>query len=66
MQAYYVNQQYRRAFDLLKRSELLEQDPRCCYLAALCLAETRSWEECLNILGGWDDDEVLSRFTAQV
>ena len=65
-QAFFMNGQFRRAFTLLKKSDLVEQDPRCCYLAARCLAELRDWEQCLAMLGGWDDEEVLSKLDSQV
>lgn len=61
-----MSKQYRRALSLLKKTGLHEQDLRCCYLAALCLAEIGSWEECLSTLGGWDEQEVLDNFAAQV
>ena len=60
VQAYFMNKQYRRALNLLKTSDLIEQDPRCRYLAACCLAEIMDWEECLSMLGGWDDDDVMT------
>ena len=61
-----MNGQFRRAFTLLKKADLVEQDPRCCYLAARCLAKLRDWEQCLAMLGGWDDEEVLSKLDFQV
>ncbi|KAK9823965.1 hypothetical protein WJX72_006697 [[Myrmecia] bisecta] len=57
-QAYYMGKQYRRALMLLKRSELVDADVRFRYLAARCLAECHDWEECLAMLGGWENEEA--------
>lgn len=55
-----MDKQYRRTIHLLKTQDMIEQDPRCRYLAASCLAEIKDWEECLCMLGGWEDDEVMA------
>lgn len=66
IQAYYMDKQYRRAHNLLKTSGLADSDPRGCHLAAQCLAEIKDWEGCLNLLGGWDSDNVLQKYKKQV
>lgn len=57
-QAFYMGKQWRRALALLRNAGLIEADVRCRYLAARCLAEVQDWEECLNVLGGWDESEL--------
>lgn len=59
-QAFYMDKQYRRALTLLKGSDLIEQDVRFRYLAAKCLVECREWEECLMMVGGWEEDSLES------
>ncbi len=58
LQAFYMGRQWRRALALLRNAGLIEADIRCRYLAARCLAEVKDWEECLNVLGGWDESEL--------
>ncbi len=65
LQALYMGKQWRRALALLRNAGLIEADVRCRYLAARCLAEVQDWEECLNVLGGWDESE-LEALTMQV
>ena len=60
LQAFYMDKQYRRALTLLKGSDLIEQDVRFRYLAAKCLVECREWEECLMMVGGWEEDSLDS------
>ena len=60
MQAFYMDKQYRRALTLLKGTDLVEQDVRFRYLAAKCLVECQEWEECLKMVGGWEDDSLDS------
>ena len=57
-----MDKQYRRALTLLKGSDsdLIEQDVRFRYLAAKCLVECREWEECLMMVGGWEEDSLDS------
>ncbi|KAK9828405.1 hypothetical protein WJX81_004996 [Elliptochloris bilobata] len=57
-QALYMGRQWRRALALLRSAGLVEADVRGRYLAARCLAEVREWEECLLVLGGWDDTDA--------
>ncbi|KAK9905515.1 hypothetical protein WJX75_001308 [Coccomyxa subellipsoidea] len=57
-EAFYMGRQWRRALALLRNAGLIEADIRCRYLAARCLAEVQDWEECLNVLGGWDESEL--------
>ncbi|CAL8472035.1 g11577 [Coccomyxa elongata] len=57
-EALYMGKQWRRALALLRNAGLIEADVRCRYLAARCLAEVQDWEECLNVLGGWDESEL--------
>ncbi|EIE23608.1 TPR-like protein [Coccomyxa subellipsoidea C-169] len=57
-EAFYMGRQWRRALALLRNAGLIEADIRCRYLAARCLAEVKDWEECLNVLGGWDESEL--------
>lgn len=59
-QAFYMDKQYRRALTLLKGSDLIEQDVRFRYLAAKCLVECQEWEECLMMVGGWEEDSLDS------
>lgn len=58
LQAYYMGKQWRRALALLRNAGLIEADIQCRYLAARCLAEVKDWEECLNVLGGWEESEL--------
>lgn len=60
LQAFYMDKQYRRALTLLKGSDLIEQDVRFRYLAAKCLVECKEWEECLAMVGGWEEDSLES------
>ncbi len=60
LQAFYMDKKYRRALTLLKGSDLIEQDVRFRYLAAKCLVECREWEECLMMVGGWEEDSLES------
>ena len=53
-----MDKQYRRALTLLKGSDLIEQDVRFRYLAAKCLVECKEWEECLTMVGGWEEDSL--------
>lgn len=55
-----MGKQYRRSFEVLRSSGLIEADTRCQYLAARCMAEVREWEESLRVLGPWDDTELDS------
>lgn len=55
-----MDKQYRRALTLLKGTDLVEQDVRFRYLAAKCLVECQEWEECLKMVGGWEDDSLDS------
>lgn len=55
-----MGKQYRRALTLLKGTDLVEQDVRFRYLAAKCLVECQEWEECLKMVGGWEDDSLDS------
>lgn len=57
-----MDKQYRRALTLLKGSDsdLIEQDVRFRYLAAKCLVECQEWEECLMMVGGWEEDSLDS------
>lgn len=55
-----MDKQYRRALTLLKGSDLVEQDVRFRYLAAKCLVECQEWEECLMLVGGWEEDSLDS------
>ncbi len=55
-----MDKQYRRALTLLKGSDLVEQDVRFRYLAAKCLVECQEWEECLMMVGGWEEDSLDS------
>jgi anaphase-promoting complex subunit 6 len=51
--AYYRSGQYRRAVNLLKKNDLLEQKLSSLpfqFLAAQCLAKKEQWEECVTIL----------------
>lgn len=59
-QAFYMDKQYRRALTLLRGTDLVEQDVRFRYLAAKCLVECQEWEECLKMVGGWEDDSLDS------
>lgn len=61
-----MGKQYRRALLLLKSSELINEDVRFRYLAAKCLAACKEWEECLNMVGGWEDRELEAQLEAQV
>lgn len=45
---------------MLKGTDLVEQDVRFRYLAAKCLVECEEWEECLKMVGGWEDDSLDS------
>lgn len=56
VQTYYVSQQYRRAIMLLTNHGLME-DVRFRYLAAMCLAECKDWDECLTLLGDGELDD---------
>ncbi|CAD7705302.1 unnamed protein product [Ostreobium quekettii] len=58
-QAYFVSKQFRRAIVLLKAESLLEKDQRFRYLAARCLAESKEWDECLQVLGDGEVDEYV-------
>lgn len=55
-----MDKQYRRALTLLRGTDLVEQDVRFRYLAAKCLVECQEWEECLKMVGGWEDDSLDS------
>lgn len=57
-----MDKQYRRALTLLKGSDsdLIERDVRFRYLAAKCLVECQEWEECLMMVGGWEEDSLDS------
>ena len=53
-----MGKHYRRALALLRSTELIDEDAQARYLAARCLAETSSWEECLAVLG--DDSNGIN------
>ncbi len=59
-QALFMGKQYRRSLAIIRNSGLIEADIQCRYLAARCLAEVRDWEECLIVLGAWDESDVES------
>ncbi|KAJ1632658.1 hypothetical protein T492DRAFT_904889 [Pavlovales sp. CCMP2436] len=49
-QAYYYTKQHRRALHLLRAHGLAASSVRACYLAARCLLEARSYDECLQLV----------------
>lgn len=55
-QAFFIERQYHRCLKLLQTSDVVDKDIRFRYLAARCLAETKDWEQCLELLGGIEAD----------
>lgn len=53
-QALFIDGQHRRCLQILNNAGVVERDIRFRYLAARCLAASKEWDECLEMLGGID------------
>ena len=58
LQAYHASGSYRRALVLLRATQLIEGSLEGRLLAAQCLERIGDHQECLTLLGGWNDAEV--------
>eukprot|EP00891_Asterochloris_glomerata_P009640 jgi/Astpho2/9640/e_gw1.00146.47.1_t len=63
--ALFLGRQYRRVLLLLNNMGMVESSPKFRYLAARCLAECKDWEECLAMIGPWEDEACLQELQAQ-
>ena len=57
-QAYHAGGAFRRALVLLRAVQLVDESLEGRLLAAQCLERIGDHQECLNVLGGWNDAEV--------
>lgn len=56
--ALFVDNQYHRCLEMLESHGFIDVDVRFRVLAARCLIATKAWEDCVQILGGNETDNI--------